>query len=116
MRELSMTARAIRMRERRRKMKIEGIESQPRNDCLCTLREVAEYWGVSTARAAQIERLALEKLRDGLEEAWEEWRDRPQCTRSSGGSSMYRGIPASEVADHAPGFAGSLDSDDESGD
>lgn len=66
MRKLSMTPHAIKMRERRKKMKVEGIESQPRHDCLCTLREIAEYWGVSTARAGQIERMALDKMREGL--------------------------------------------------
>jgi len=109
MRELSMTARAIRMRERRRKMKIEGIESQPRNDCLCSLREVAKYWGVSTARAAQIERLALSKMRAALAEVWEDYCDRQQSIGRSNTGRTIRAVPQSDVGHHAEGYAREVD-------
>ncbi len=109
MRQLSMTPHAIKMRERRKKMKVEGIESQPRHDCLCTLREIAEYWGVSTARAGQIERMAFDKLREGLADVWEDYCDRQQSTRSRNTSSVLRAIPQSDVGHHAEGYAREVD-------
>lgn len=116
MRQLSMTPHAIKMRERRKKMKVEGIESQPRHDCLCTLREIAEYWGVSTARAGQIERMAFDKLREGLADVWEDYCDRQQSTRSRNTGSVLRAIPQGEVGGYSEGFARELDEADDGSD
>jgi DNA-binding CsgD family transcriptional regulator len=117
MRELSMTARAIRMRERRRQIKEGCAEVEERTEQHRTLQEVADILGVTNQYVSTVERRALAKLRRKLEKVWEDYQnDRQQSTRNGSGGRIPRVVPARDMGVHAPDYSGDISEDDDGSD